>query len=164
MKDILPDLCDLYREHLQIADSLFTSYGKKSHFFGEVVTVSCFEDNSRVRELVGTPGKGKVLVVDGGGSVRRALLGDMLAEKAANNGWEGIVINGAVRDVAAQSKINLGIHALNTHPMPTEKRGLGDVGKTLHFAGITIKQGDYIYCDLNGIAVAKQPLAMPKIV
>ncbi|MEL0612936.1 putative 4-hydroxy-4-methyl-2-oxoglutarate aldolase [Marinomonas arenicola] len=162
MKDILPDLCDLYPEHLQIADPVFKSYGKKSHFNGEVVTVSCFEDNSRVRELVGTPGKGKVLVVDGGGSVRRALLGDMLAEKAANNGWEGIVIYGAIRDVAAQSQVNLGIHALNAHPMPTEKRGLGEVGKTLKFAGITVQPGDQIYCDLNGIAVAKQPLAMPK--
>lgn len=162
MKDILPDLCDLYAEHLQIADPIFKSYGKRTHFHGEVVTVSCFEDNSRVRELVATNGKGKVMVVDGGGSTRRALLGDMLAEKAAENGWEGIVINGAIRDVAAQSQVNLGIHALNAQPMPTEKRGLGDVGKTLKFAGIIIEPGDHIYCDLNGIAVAKQPLAMPK--
>lgn len=161
MKDILPDLCDLYPEHLQIADPIFTSYGKKTSFYGEVVTVSCFEDNSRVRELVSTNGKGKVMVVDGGGSVRRALLGDMLAEKASENGWEGIVIYGAIRDVAAQSQVNLGVHALRAHPMPTEKRGLGDVGKTLRFAGIVIQAGDYIYCDLNGIAVAKQPLALP---
>ncbi|MBJ7553410.1 putative 4-hydroxy-4-methyl-2-oxoglutarate aldolase [Marinomonas spartinae] len=161
MKDILPDLCDLYPEHLQIADPIFTSYGKKTVFHGEVVTVSCFEDNSRVRELVSTNGKGKVMVVDGGGSIRRALLGDMLAEKAASNGWEGIVIYGAIRDVAAQSQVNLGIHALKAYPMPTEKRGLGEIGKTLRFAGIVIQPGDHIYCDLNGIAVAKQPLALP---
>lgn len=161
MKDPLPDLCDLYPEQLQIADPIFTSYGKRTHFYGEVVTVSCFEDNSRVRELVAQNGKGKVMVVDGGGSKRRALLGDMLAEKAVNNGWEGFVINGAIRDIVAQSQLNIGIHALCAHPMPTEKRGLGDLGKTLRFAGITITQGDYIYCDFNGIAVSKQPLALP---
>lgn len=161
MKDILPDLCDLYPEQLQIAEPIFTSYGKRSHFYGEVVTVSCFEDNSRVRELVNENGKGKVMVVDGGGSKRRALLGDMLAEKAANNGWEGFVIYGAIRDIAAQTTLNIGIHALCAHPMPTEKRGLGDLGKTLSFAGMTISQGDYIYCDLNGIAVSKQLLALP---
>lgn len=161
MKDILPDLCDLYPEQLQIAEPIFTSYGKRSHFYGEVVTVSCFEDNSRVRELVNENGKGKVMVVDGGGSKRRALLGDMLAEKAANNGWEGFVIYGAIRDIAAQTTLNIGIHALCAHPMPTEKRGLGDLGKNLRFAGMTISQGDYIYCDLNGIAVSKQLLALP---
>ncbi|NVK75554.1 MAG: putative 4-hydroxy-4-methyl-2-oxoglutarate aldolase [Oceanospirillaceae bacterium] len=161
MKDLLPDLCDLYPEKLQIAEPIFTSYGKRTHFYGEAVTISCFEDNSRVRELVAQNGKGKVMVIDGGGSKRRALLGDMLAEKAANNGWEGFVINGAIRDIAAQSQLNIGIHALCPHPMPTEKRGLGDLGKTLSFAGITIADGDYIYCDLNGIAVSKQPLALP---
>lgn len=126
-----------------------------------MVTVSCFEDNSRVRELVAQNGKGKIMVIDGGGSKRRALLGDMLAEKAVNNGWEGFVINGAIRDIAAQSQLSIGIHALCAHPIPTEKRGLGDLGKTLRFAGITIAPGDYIYCDLNGIAVSKQPLALP---
>ncbi|UTW01312.1 putative 4-hydroxy-4-methyl-2-oxoglutarate aldolase [Marinomonas rhizomae] len=161
MKDLLPDLCDLYSEQLQIAEPIFTSYGKRTCFYGEVVTVSCFEDNSRVRELVAQNGKGKIMVIDGGGSKRRALLGDMLAEKAVNNGWEGFVINGAIRDIAAQSQLSIGIHALCAHPMPTEKRGLGDLGKTLRFAGITIAPGDYIYCDLNGIAVSKQPLALP---
>lgn len=161
MKDILPDLCDLYPEQLQITDPIFTSYGKRSYFYGEVVTVSCFEDNSRIRELVAKNGKGKVMVVDGGGSKRRALLGDMLAEKAEQNGWEGFVIYGAIRDAAAQATINVGIHALCTYPMPTEKRGLGDIGKVVRFAGITVAPGDYIYCDLNGIAVSKQPLALP---
>ncbi|MCB5162786.1 putative 4-hydroxy-4-methyl-2-oxoglutarate aldolase [Marinomonas algarum] len=161
MKDILPDLCDIYPEQLQIAEPIFSSYGQRQCFYGEVVTVSCFEDNSRVRELVSEDGKGKVMVVDGGGSKRRALLGDMLAEKAAANGWEGFVIYGAVRDVAAQSGMNVGIHALCAQPMATEKRGLGDVGKTVHFAGMTIAPGDYVYCDLNGIAVSKQPLALP---
>lgn len=161
MKDILPDLCDLYPKHIQIAEPIFQDFGGRHHFHGEVVTVYCFEDNSRIRELVQTPGKGKVLVVDGGGSRRRALLGDMLAEKAVQNGWEGIVIHGAVRDVCAQSQLPIGIKALCAHPMPTEKKGLGEVGKTLQMAGITIANGDYIYCDRNGVLVAKQPLALP---
>ena len=161
MKDLLPDLCDLYPEQLQIAEPIFTSYGKRCHFYGQAVTVSCFEDNSRIRELVNKNGKGKIMVIDGGGSKRRALLGDMLAEKAVNNGWEGFVIYGAIRDIAAKSQLNIGIHALCSHPMPTEKRGLGDIGKTLRFASITVSQGDYVYCDLNGIAVSKHPLALP---
>ncbi|WP_067218729.1 putative 4-hydroxy-4-methyl-2-oxoglutarate aldolase [Marinomonas gallaica] len=161
MKDILPDLCDLYPNHIQIAEPIFQDYGGRDHFHGEAVTVYCFEDNSRVRELVQTSGKGKVLVVDGGGSKRRALLGDMLAEKAASNGWEGIVIHGAIRDVVAQSQVPLGLKAICANPMPTEKKGLGEVGKTLSFAGITISNGDHIYCDRNGIVVAKQPLALP---
>lgn len=161
MKDILPDLCDLYPTYVSIADPIFQDFGGRTEFHGEAVTVFCFEDNSRVRELVQTAGKGKVLVVDGGGSRRRALLGDMLAEKAMQNGWEGVVIHGAVRDVVAQGKLDLGIKALCAHPMPTEKKGLGDVGKTVSFAGITIANGDYIYCDLNGVLVAKQPLALP---
>ncbi|AEF54951.1 Regulator of ribonuclease activity A [Marinomonas posidonica IVIA-Po-181] len=162
MKDLLPDLCDLYPELIQIAEPVFQSYGKRTCFYGQVVTVSCFEDNSRVRELVTENGQGKVMVVDGGGSKRRALLGDMLAEKAANNGWEGFVINGAIRDVQAQADLNIGIHALCAHPLPTEKRGLGDLGRTLCFAGIQIAEGDYIYCDLNGTLVSKQALTLPE--
>ncbi len=161
MKDILPDLFDLYPSYVNIADPIFQDFGGRTEFHGEVVTVYCFEDNSRVKELVQTPGHGKVMVVDGGGSKRRALLGDMLAEKAVQNGWEGLVIHGAVRDVAAQSQLDLGIKALCAQPRPTERKGLGEVGKTLHFAGITIADGDHIYCDLNGVLVAKQPLALP---
>ncbi|RBO82734.1 putative 4-hydroxy-4-methyl-2-oxoglutarate aldolase [Marinomonas aquiplantarum] len=162
MNDLLPDLCDLYPEQIQIAEPVFQSYGKRTCFYGQVITVSCFEDNSRVRELVNENGQGKVMVVDGGGSKRRALLGDMLAEKAARNGWEGFVIYGAIRDVNAQSKIDIGIHALCAHPLPTEKKGLGEVGQTVSFAGIQIAEGDYIYCDLNGTLVSKQALALPE--
>ncbi|BFM48075.1 putative 4-hydroxy-4-methyl-2-oxoglutarate aldolase [Marinomonas sp. THO17] len=162
MKDLLPDLCDLYPKEIDIAEPVFQSFGKKTHFYGQAVTVACFEDNSRVRELVSQDGRGKVMVVDGGGSKRRALLGDMLAEKAVNNGWEGFVIYGAIRDVAAQAELNIGIKALCAHPMPTEKRGLGDIGKALSFAGIHIESGDFIYCDLNGVLVAKHELALPQ--
>lgn len=160
MLDLLPDLTDQYPDHLLIGDPIFQSFGKKTIFYGEVVTVKCFEDNSRVKELVATDGKGKVMVVDGGGSKRVALLGDMLAEQAANNGWEGIVINGAVRDVATQATIAVGIKALSATPLRSTRKGMGDVGVNITMAGLRIENGDYLYSDLNGIALAKQPLAL----
>ena len=160
MLDLLPDLTDQYPDHLLIGDPIFQSFGKKTIFYGEVVTVKCFEDNSRVKELVATDGKGKVMVVDGGGSKRVALLGDMLAEQAANNGWEGIVINGAVRDVATQATIALGVKALSATPLRSTRKGMGDVGVNITMAGLRIENGDYLYSDLNGIALAKQPLAL----
>jgi len=160
MLDLLPDLTDQYPDHLLIADPIFNTYGKKTIFYGEVVTVKCFEDNSRVKELVATDGTGKVMVVDGGASKRVALLGDMLAELAANNGWEGIIINGAVRDVATQATINLGVKALAATPLRSTRKGVGEVGVNVAFAGLRFEDGDYLYSDLNGIALAKQPLAL----
>ena len=101
MHYITPDLCDAYPELIQVVEPMFSNFGGRDSFGGEIVTVKCFEDNSLVKEQVEQPGKGKVMVVDGGASMRRALLGDMLAEKAAKNGWEGLVIYGCVRDVDA---------------------------------------------------------------
>ena len=99
--DLLPDLCDQYPELVNVVEPMFGNFGGRELFGGEIVTIKAFEDNSLVREQVAQPGEGKVLVVDGGGSMRRAMLGDMLAEKAADNGWEGIVIYGCIRDVDA---------------------------------------------------------------
>ena len=161
MLDLLPDLCDLYPHHLTVANPIFHSYGGKSCFHGETVTVKCFEDNSRIKELVATNGKGKVMVVDGGGSQRKALLGDMLAEQALANGWEGLVIFGAIRDAGTQATLDIGIQAIGVTPWKTERKGVGEVGMVVSFAGLQIATGDYIYCDLNGVALAKQPLAIP---
>ena len=115
-------------------------------------------DNSRVRELANQPGHGRVLVVDGGGSLRRALLGDMIAEKAAKNGWEGMVIYGCVRDVDVLAQTDLGVQALASHPMKTDKRGLGDVDVPVAFAGLSIAPDDWVYADANGVIVAKARL------
>ncbi|MBM7454918.1 regulator of ribonuclease activity A [Oceanisphaera litoralis] len=161
MLDLLPDLCDAHGDKVKILDPLFRNYGADDVFWGQVVTVRCYEDNSRVRELVATPGTGKVLVVDGGGMLRRALLGDQLAEKAVENGWEGVVINGAIRDAGAIGGMALGVKALATCPMKTEKRSLGDVDVPVTFAGVTIYPGDYLYADINGILVAREPLSHP---
>jgi regulator of ribonuclease activity A len=133
---------------------MFMNFGGKERFYGEVVTIKAFEDNSLVREQVAQDGTGKVLVVDGGGSLRRAMLGDMLAEKAAKNGWQGIVLYACIRDVNAIGEIDLGVQALATHPMKTEKRGLGDLNVPVTFGGTTIKPGDYLYADNNGVLVS----------
>ncbi|SQD78582.1 putative 4-hydroxy-4-methyl-2-oxoglutarate aldolase [Moritella yayanosii] len=158
MLDLLPDLCDHHFDQLSVMEPIFQSYGNATIFSGQAVTVKCFEDNSLVKELAGTPGEGRILVIDGGGSIRRALLGDMIAENAVNNGWAGFVIYGAIRDVATINTLNLGVKAITACPVKTEKRGLGDVGIDLHFAGVSIADGDYIYADLNGVVVAKEPL------
>ena len=154
MLDLLPELCDQYPEQVRVLEPMFMNFGGKERFYGEVVTIKAFEDNSLVREQVAQDGNGKVLVVDGGGSLRRAMLGDMLAEKAAKNGWQGIVLYACIRDVNAIGEIDLGVQALATHPMKTDKRGLGDLNVPVTFGGTTIKPGDYIYADNNGVLVS----------
>lgn len=154
MLDLLPDLCDQYGDTLQVADPLFHDFGGKPLFYGQAVTLSCYEDNSLVRELVNRPGQGRVMVIDGGGSLRRALLGDQLAIKAAEQGWEGIVIFGAVRDVGTLATLALGVKALAACPVKTEKLGKGELDAVVSFAGVTIHPGDYVYADLNGVLVS----------
>ena len=159
---LTPDLCDAYPELIQVVEPIFNNYGGRDNFGGEIVTIKAFEDNSKVRELVATDGKGKVLVVDGGGSLRHAMLGDMLAEKAAQNGWEGIIINGCIRDVDVIMDTELGVQALATHPLKTDKRGLGDVNVEVKFGGVVFKPGEFVYADNNGIIVSPQALSMPE--
>jgi regulator of ribonuclease activity A len=152
------DLCDLHEPDIQVAESIFRNYGGRTVFGGEVVTVGCFEDNSIVEDLVATPGNDKVLVVDGGGSLQRSLLGDQLAAKAADNGWSGIIIHGAVRDIEVIAEIGIGVKALNSIPLKTEKRGVGDTNIPVRFAGVTFSPGIYVYADLNGIIVSQKQL------
>ncbi|WP_295799888.1 ribonuclease E activity regulator RraA [uncultured Microbulbifer sp.] len=154
-----PDLCDEFADEVQVVEPMFVSYGGRERFGGEIVTIKCFEDNSLVRELVAEDGSGKVLVVDAGGSMRRACLGDMLAERAVSNGWEGIVMYGCIRDVDAIGVLDLGVHALGAHPMKTEKKGIGERNLAVTFGGVTFTPGDYLYADNNGIIVAPRALA-----
>ena len=159
-----PDLCDQYENQpevgLRVLDAIFNNYGGVHQFSGKIVTIKCFEDNSVVKKLVDEPGEGRVIVMDGGGSLRRAILGDMLAAKAAANGWSGLVINGCIRDCEEIAAINLGVKAINTHPMKTEKRGLGDLNIPVSFAGHTIFPGEYLYADNNGILIACTELSL----
>ena len=153
-----PDIADEHPGDVQALELDFRNYGAIHHFSGEAVTVKCHEDNSLVKELVGGPGNGRVIVVDGGGSRRRALLGDMLAEKAAANGWSGLVINGVVRDVDQLAEIAIGIQALGSIPLKTEKLGHGQGDIPLHLGGANIRPGDWVYADNNGVLVASRKL------
>ncbi|MCP5015615.1 MAG: putative 4-hydroxy-4-methyl-2-oxoglutarate aldolase [Ketobacter sp.] len=161
MKFVTPDLCDAYPESVRIVEPLFTNYGGRESFGGEIITVKCHEDNSLVKEHVGKPGAGRVMVVDGGGSLRCALLGDMLAEKAAQNGWAGLIIYGCIRDVDEIRNTDLGVQALRTIPIKSNRQGRGDLNIPVAFGGVTFHPGEYVYADNNGIIVSSVELAMP---
>lgn len=162
MHYITPDLCDAYPDLIQVVEPMFSNFGGRDSFGGQIVTVKCFEDNSRVKELAELDGSGKVLVVDGGGSMRCALLGDMIAERAAHNGWHGVVIYGCVRDVDMLAQTDLGVQALASHPLRSNRRGAGDLDLAVTFAGVTFRPGEYVYADNNGIIVSPSPLKMPE--
>ncbi len=150
LSDEAPEVCAL---ELQLVN-----YGQIRQFWGAVVTIKCHEDNSLVKQCVEEPGLGRVIVVDGGGSMRRALLGDLLAEKAAANGWSGLIINGVIRDVDEIGRTSIGVQALGSCPIKTEKRGVGERDIDLHIGGVDIAPGDYIYADNNGVIVSKRSL------
>jgi RraA famliy len=158
---ITPDLCDAYPELVQVLEPMFSNFGGRDSFGGEIVTIKCFEDNSRVKEQAELNGEGKVLVVDGGGSLRHALLGDMIADRAAKNGWEGIVIYGCIRDVDVLAQTDLGVQALASHPLKSNRRGVGDVNVLVTFAGVTFRPGEFIYADNNGVIISPTALKMP---
>ncbi|MDA9825996.1 ribonuclease E activity regulator RraA [Porticoccaceae bacterium] len=154
-----PDLCDQYPELVQVLEPMLSNFGGREQFWGQIVTVKCFEDNSVVKQLVGTAGEGRVIVVDAGGSLRRACLGDMLAEQASQNGWAGLVIYGCIRDIDQIMATDIGVQALGVHPMKTEKKGIGEQNIAVSFGGVTFHPGEYLYADNNGVIVAAQPLA-----
>ncbi|MCL1048141.1 putative 4-hydroxy-4-methyl-2-oxoglutarate aldolase [Shewanella abyssi] len=158
MLDLLPDLFDSYAEHLSLLPPMFKSFGNKDCFWGEVVTVKCFKDNSLVKDVLAKDGKGKVLVVDGQGMTDSALLGDMIAKNAEENGWQGIVIFGCVRDVAALKTMDIGIQAIGVSPVKTVKKGLGEVNVAVEIYGVIISPHSFVYADLNGIAISNQAL------
>jgi regulator of ribonuclease activity A len=153
------DLCDDHADKVQVCEPLFHAFGGRRAFHGPVSTVRCFEDNSRVKEAVESPGGGRVLVVDGGGSRRHALLGDKLGLAAVNNGWAGIIIHGCIRDSVELGRMDLGIRALGTMPLRSEKRGEGERDVPVRFAGVTFRPGDHVYADEDGIIAAHMPLA-----
>lgn len=158
MQIVTPDLCDDNPELVRVCEPMFVNFGGRDAFGGEIVTIKCHEDNSLVKEHAAKPGSGKVMVVDGGGSLRRALLGDMIAADAVKNGWEGLIIYGCVRDVDALAALDLGVQALAATPLKTEKRGIGDLNVDVSFGGVTFVPGEYVYADNNGVIVSAKPL------
>lgn len=152
------DLCDQFEAQVRVLDLPMGDFGGQVAFAGIVSTVKALEDNSRVREAVAEPGHGRVLVIDGGGSSRRAMLGDMLAEKAVANGWAGVLVHGAIRDSEAISQLAIGVKALGTCPMKTDKRGEGLRDVAVEFGGVVIRPGDWLAADEDGVVLADHPL------
>ncbi|MBP1233378.1 regulator of ribonuclease activity A [Arthrobacter sp. PvP102] len=150
---------DLYDERGEELDSIalqFQSLGGLSHFSGPVRTIRCLEDNALVKSTLGTPGDGAVLVVDGAGSLRTALMGDMIAASAVANGWAGVVINGAIRDREVLADLPLGVKALGSNPRKSSKTGAGETEVDLEIDGVTVRPGAMMWCDPDGILVERQ--------
>jgi regulator of ribonuclease activity A len=155
------DLCDPFRDDptaLRVLPPLWHDYGGRERFAGPVATLQCHEDNALLKTLLESPGLGRVLVVDGGGSLRTALIGGNLAAAAAANGWAGLVIDGAVRDIAELRATPLGVRALALCPMPPAKRGSGQQGTPVRLQGVVVRPGDWLYADADGIVVSDRPL------
>ena len=152
------DLIDAHAARLQLVHLPFRRYGRKEHICGPAQTVKCFEDNTALRGQLETPGEGRVLVVDAGGSTRIAVLGDMLADLAIANGWDGVVLSGAIRDSAEIAAMDTLIFALGTSPVKSAKDGLGNVGGTVELGGVRIAPGNWIYADADGVLVSAEKL------
>jgi len=159
MSPATTDLCDAHGDRLQVAEPVFRAFGARTAFAGTVATVKVFEDNVLVRETLEQPGEDRVLVVDGGGSTRCALLGDRLAAKAVENGWSGVVVYGCIRDSAEIDSLDLGVRALNVHPRKSVKRGEGQRDIPVRFAGLEIRPGAWLCADADGIVVGDQALS-----
>jgi len=153
-----PDLCDEFSQHVHAAAPVFHDWGGVRSFAGPIETVRVFEDNTLVRQVLETAGEGRVLVVDGGGSVRCALLGGQLAALAHENGWSGVVVHGCIRDSAELADIPVGVKALHAVPMKSGKTGAGQRGIPVSFAGVTFVPGAYLYADRDGILVSDRDL------
>ena len=161
MKFATCDLCDAHKNDaagsFRVLPPVFKNYGGQQKFCGEVVTIKCSEDNTLVKAAVDSAGQGRVLVVDGGASLRRALLGGNLGAAAARNGWAGVLIDGCVRDVAELAQCSTGIRALAAIPLPTEKRGEGQRDVAVQIQGVWVRPGDWLYADDDGMVVMPAP-------
>ncbi len=152
------ELCDLYADLIDVVDPIFSNYGGRNSFGGKVVTVKCFEANGLIRQLVETDGTGKVLVIDGGGSTRRALINFNIAQIAVKSGWEGIVCYGSIRDVDALEDLELGIQSLVSIPVGAADNTDGESDLAINFSGVTFLPDDHIYADNTGIILSPEPL------
>ena len=156
------DLCDAHLEDasgdFRVLPPMFHSFGGRDRFAGQVSTVQCLDDNSLVRAALAEPGRGRVLVVDGGGSLRRALVGGNVAASAARNGWAGVLVYGCVRDVAELEAVSVGLYALALNPMPTLKQGQGLRDVPVQIAGVPVHAGDWLYADADGVVLSRRNL------
>lgn len=152
------DLCDDHSDNLQIAEPIFQDFGTTTRFHGPITTLKLFEDNSLVRDTLETDGNGGVLVVDGGGSKRCALLGGNLAVLAQENNWVGVVVYGCIRDREEIEDTTVGVKALAAHPLKSRKQGIGEKDIPVHFAGVSFRPGEWLYADVDGMVVSETEL------
>ena len=157
------ELCDIYADQVDVVEPIFSSFGGISNFYGKVTTVKCFENNGLIAEILEENGEGRVLVVDGGGAVRRALIDAELAQLALDNGWEGIIVYGAVRQLDVLETLDIGIHALAPIPVGAEETEIGEVDTPVNFGGVTFFPEDYIYADLTGIILSPELLDLTEL-
>ena len=152
------ELCDIYLDQVDVVEPIFSSFGGLSSFYGKITTVKCFENNGLIAELLEENGEGRVLLVDGGGAVRRALIDAELAQLAADNNWEGIIVYGAVRQIQQLENIDIGIQALAPIPVGADEGNHGETDVPVNFGGVTFFPEDYVYADLTGIILSQEPL------
>lgn len=150
------ELCDLYSDQVDVVEPIFSSFGGVSAFAGKITTVKCFESNGLIAEVLEEEGEGRVLLVDGGGAVRRALIDAELAQLAVENGWEGIIVNGAVRQLDVLETLDIGIQALAPIPVGAENTTIGEVDTPVNFGGVSFLPEDYVYADLTGIILSPE--------
>jgi len=148
------DLYDQFETQVRVCDPLFRDYGGRRAFWGAVVTVKCFEDNTQIKAALAEPGAGRVLVADAGGSLRCAMLGDLIAASALAQGWAGVILYGCVRDTQELAGMDLGVKALAANPRKSQRRGEGQRGLPVTFAGVCFAPEDWVYADEDGILVA----------
>ena len=158
MSFLTTDLYDANEGRVAVVEPMFRAYGGRARFAGQVVTLKVYEDNTRVREVLAEPGQGKILVVDGGGSRRCALLGDQIAELAVKNGWEGVVVYGCIRDSVAINALDIGVRALDTNPKKTVKRNEEQRDLVLAFGAVEFVPGHWLYVDEDGLLLSATPL------
>jgi len=158
MSFLTTDLYDANECRVAVVEPMFRAYGGRARFAGQVVTLKVYEDNTRVREVLAEPGQGRILVVDGGGSRRCALLGDQIAELAVKNGWEGVVIYGCIRDSVAINALDIGVRALDTSPKKSVKRNEGQRDLVLAFGAVEFVPGHWLYVDEDGLLLSATPL------
>ncbi|HIF9076184.1 ribonuclease E activity regulator RraA [Photobacterium damselae] len=152
------ELCDIYLDQVDVVEPMFNSYGGRGSFGGQITTVKCFEDNGVLRSVLEQPGVGRVLLVDGGGSLRRALIDIDIAQLAAENEWEGIVVYGCVRHVDELDELDLGIQALASMPVGADNQSVGEVDVPVNFGGVTFLPEDHLYADNTGVILSPEPL------
>lgn len=154
------DLYDAHADSVQVLTPMLQHYGGRQVFHGEIYPIKLHEDNSLVREMLSQPGEGRVLVVDGGGSLRCALVGDNLARLAIEQGWSGIVVYGCIRDAAVIAEMEVGVMALNTTPVKSVKRGVGLHPDSVTFGGVTFHRGAFLYADQDGVLLSQAELSV----